>query len=224
MAETFTFSVDDFLNYVQQSKIKEEVITSGNEASESTTTSTPLKNVTLKNLARLDTMVTVVDSYNWLLDYTSGKTLKDKNLQNDEDDDRQVVDLLVDQIEFANVIILNKLDLVTPDELGLLEQTIRHLNPKAKIIKTKFGKVPLDCIFHTNMFDFNEAQQSAGWLQELQGNHVPESVQFGITSFAYRRRRPFHPKRLSDQFIHSKYIFLIRSPNSIFPNNRRRST
>lgn len=155
-------------------------------------------------------MVTVVDSYNWLLDYTSGKTLKDKNLQNDADDDRQVVDLLVDQIEFANVIILNKIDLVTADELGLLEQTIRHLNPKAKLIKTKFGKVPLDCIFHTNMFDFNEAQQSAGWLQELQGNHVPESVQYGITSFAYRRRRPFHPKRLSDQFIHSMYpLFLF---------------
>ncbi|KAG2386613.1 hypothetical protein C9374_002357 [Naegleria lovaniensis] len=197
VAETFTFSVDDFLNYVQQTKLKEE---KGSNQSETT----PIKNVTLKNLARLDTMVTVVDSYNWLLDYTSGKTLKDKNLQNDSDDDRQVVDLLVDQIEFANVIILNKIDLVTADELGLLEQTIRHLNPKAKLIKTKFGKVPLDCIFHTNMFDFNEAQQSAGWLQELQGNHVPESVQYGITSFAYRRRRPFHPKRLSDQFIHNE--------------------
>ncbi|KAL9654441.1 hypothetical protein ABK040_010464 [Willaertia magna] len=210
VAETFTFSVDDFLNYVQQAKAKEEEMNSGmlkinsSEKQQQTTTQPVMKKVTLKNLACLDTMVTVVDSYNWLLDYTSGKTLKDKNLQNDEDDDRQVVDLLVDQIEFANVIILNKIDLVTPEELGLLEQTIRHLNPKAKIIKTKFGKVPLDCIFHTQLFDFNEAQQSAGWLQELQGNHVPESVQYGITSFAYRRRRPFHPKRLSEQFIHNE--------------------
>ncbi|MCD8535957.1 MAG: zinc metallochaperone GTPase ZigA [Verrucomicrobia bacterium] len=164
----------------------------------------------LSELARLDTMVTVVDAFNFWRDYGSPETLWDRNQSSDPQDDRCVVDLLVDQIEFADVIILNKSDLVTPEALDSLRCILTAMNPQAQIIATSFGKVPLDRLLNTHLFDMDAAAQAPGWLKEIRGEHIPESQEYGIHSFVYRARRPFHPKRFMD-CLRSEWPGVIRS-------------
>lgn len=147
-------------------------------------------------LARLDTMVTVVDAAKFLEDYLSVDDLRDRQLELDEEDDRTIVDLLNDQVEFANVIVINKTDQVERDDLERLEAILRQLNPVARQVRATRGQVPLDAIFDTRLFDMEQAQQSPGWVRELNGVHTPETEEYGISSFVYRARRPFHPYRL----------------------------
>ncbi len=134
----------------------------------------------LNEIARLDTMVTVVDSYNFLLDYKNADSLADRGLSLGETDDRNIVDLLISQIEFADVILLNKTDLVTEDDLHFLEALLSRLNPNAELIQTERAEVPLNKIMNTGRFDFEKAALSPGWMQEIRGEHVPETEKHGI--------------------------------------------
>ncbi|MCL4843158.1 MAG: zinc metallochaperone GTPase ZigA [Bryobacteraceae bacterium] len=149
----------------------------------------------LGSLARLDTMVTVVDAAKFLDDYLSVDDLRDRQMELNEADDRTIVDLLNDQVEFANVIVINKTDQVSPEDLERLEAILRQLNPGARQVRAERGRVPLEVIFNTGLFNMEEAEQSAGWLRELNGVHTPETEEYGIASFVYRARRPFHPFR-----------------------------
>lgn len=149
----------------------------------------------LNDLARLDTMVTVVDAFNFLKDFGSPESLVDRQQARDEQDDRCVVDLLVDQIEFADIILINKTDLVSSEELDQVTGIIKGLNPQADLIYSKFGKTPLSEILNTGKFSMERAQEAPGWLKELRGEHIPETEEYGISSFVYRARRPFHPQR-----------------------------
>jgi len=149
----------------------------------------------LSNVARLDTMVTVVDAKNFLKDYTESDDLKERDLALSEDDDRTISDLLTDQIEFADVILLNKSDLVTPDELKTLLGIIRRFNPDAKVIPTTRSQVEMKEILATGRFSFERASQNPGWLKTLRGEEMPETEEYGIRSFVYRARKPFHPER-----------------------------
>jgi G3E family GTPase len=166
--------------------------------------------ISLNEFARLDTMVTVVDAYNFLKDYSSLDSLQARGESLGEQDERNVVDLLIDQIEFCDVIVLNKTDLIDQDEQEKLFGILQSLNPRAKIEVSAFGKVNLDRVLNTQLFDFNEAAQAPGWLKELRGEHTPETEQYGINNFVYRARRPFHPKRFFD-FINSEWKGVIRS-------------
>ncbi|UTO18493.1 zinc metallochaperone GTPase ZigA [Acinetobacter sp. Z1] len=166
--------------------------------------------VSLSEFARLDTMVTVVDAYNFLKDYSSLDSLTSRGESLGEDDERNVVDLLIDQIEFCDVIILNKVDLINREEKEKLFGILHSLNPRAKIEISEFGQVKLDKILNTNLFDFNEAAQAPGWLKELRGEHTPETEEYGIGSFVYRARKPFHPQRFFD-FVNSEWQGVIRS-------------
>lgn len=166
--------------------------------------------ISLAEFARLDTMVTVVDAYNFLKDYGSVDRLTSRGESQGEQDERNVVDLLIDQIEFCDVIVLNKVDLIGEEEKEKLLGILHSLNPRAKIEISEFGQVNLDKILNTQLFDFNEAAQAPGWLKELRGEHTPETEEYGIGSFVYRARRPFHPQRFFD-FIHSEWQGVIRS-------------
>jgi G3E family GTPase len=149
----------------------------------------------LSEVARLDTMVTIVDAKNFLADWQSEDDLRARKIALGDDDKRSIADLLVEQIEFANVLVISKLDLVSPAEAERLEGMLRHLNPDARIVRGEHGKVPLDAVLGTGLFDFEKAAQAPGWLKELRGEHVPETVEYGIASFVYRARTPFHPER-----------------------------
>lgn len=151
--------------------------------------------INLSDYCRLDTMVTVVDAKRFWHDFSSGESLIDRKQGIDELDTREVVDLLIDQIEFANVLILNKIDLVDEESVGELKAVLRKLNPDAKIIDSAYSQVPLSEILDTHLFDFEEASQGAGWIKELTEEHIPETEEYGISSFVYRRRKPFHPER-----------------------------
>lgn len=164
----------------------------------------------LNEFARLDTMVTVVDAFNFLKDYSSIDSLQMRGESLGDEDQRNVVDLLIDQIEFCDVIILNKVDLINEDEKQKLFGILHSLNPRAKIEVSEFGRVNLDRVLNTNLFDFNAAAQAPGWLKELRGEHTPETEEYGIQSFVYRARRPFHPQRFFD-FINSEWKGVIRS-------------
>jgi G3E family GTPase len=153
--------------------------------------------IDLSKFSYIDCMVTVVDCLNFFRDFGSVETLADRSLTNMDGDHRTIVNLLTDQVEFANVIILNKTDLVTEQTTGLLEAAIRKLNPGAVIVRSSFGKVNPRLILKTGLFDFEEAQSSAGWQRELETEgHTPETEEYGISSFVFRDRRPFHPARL----------------------------
>jgi G3E family GTPase len=166
----------------------------------------------LSDVSRLDTMVTVVDAANLLKDYSSSDFLSDRGESLGEDDDRTLVDLLVDQIEFADVIVLNKISATNSENLAAARSIIRSLNPEAKLIETDFGKVPLDNIFDTNLFDFDKAHEHPLWYKELNGfkDHVPETEEYGIRSFVYRARKPFHPHKFYN-FINSAWPGVIRA-------------
>ncbi|POY56470.1 GTP-binding protein [Pectobacterium versatile] len=164
----------------------------------------------LSEVARLDTMVTVVDGYNFLKDYTSVDSIHSRGESLGEGDERSVVDLLIDQIEFCDVIILNKTDLIDEAQQQKLVAIIRSLNPGAKILHAQFGAVPLNEVLDTGLFDFDKAAQAPGWLKELRGEHTPETEEYGIASFVFRARRPFHPARFA-QVMENSLTGVVRS-------------
>jgi G3E family GTPase len=149
----------------------------------------------LSEISRLDTMVTVVDALNFLKDYGSTDRLHHRGQQRDENDKRTIVDLLVEQVEFADVVILNKTDLVSPEELKTVEAMVRALNQRAQILQSQRGVVPLDQIMNTGLFDFEAASKNSAWLTEPRGTHTSETEEYNISNFVYEARRPFHPQR-----------------------------
>lgn len=152
----------------------------------------------LSSVAQLDTMVTVVDAGNFMNDFGSWDDLLDRRMGLNEDDDRNIVDLLVDQVEFADVILINKTDQVTPDELKQLQQVIQRLNPNADVIHATESRVPLSKIMGTGRFQLQQAEAMPDWLAVPRGQEDSETEEYGISSFVYRRDRPFHPQRLSE--------------------------
>ncbi|MFJ1729944.1 GTP-binding protein [Streptomyces sp. NPDC088254] len=151
---------------------------------------------TLDDLARLDTMVTVVDAANFLPELAGGDELVERGLDQYEDDERTVSDLLMDQIEFADVIVLNKLDLVDADTADRLRATLTRLNPVARIVPAVHGRIAVRDVLGTRLFDLERAQQAPGWVMELNGDHVPETEEYGISSTVFRSELPFQPDRL----------------------------
>lgn len=158
----------------------------------------------LNDIARLDTMVTVVDGMNFLLDYQAAESLASRGETLGEEDERSITDLLIEQVEFADVILLSKVDLISSHEREELIAILQRLNAQAEIIPMAMGEIPLNKILNTGRFDFEKAAQAPGWLQELRGEHVPETEEYGIASSAYRARRPFHPQRFFN-FINSSW-------------------
>ncbi|MEJ2630707.1 MAG: zinc metallochaperone GTPase ZigA [Acidihalobacter sp.] len=152
----------------------------------------------LSDVAGLDTMVTVVDAVNFSVDLDDADSLQERGESLGDEDMRTVSDLLIDQVEFADVIIINKIDMITSMERERLEHALRQLNRHAEILYASFGKVPLDQVMGTGRFDFERAAQSPGWLAEIRGEHTPETEEYGIGSFVYRARRPFHPARFAE--------------------------
>ncbi|OHY78009.1 cobalamin biosynthesis protein CobW [Priestia aryabhattai] len=177
--------------------------------------------IDLTQKCSLDTMVTVVDANRFWEDFSSGESLLDRKEGTDENDKREVVDLLIDQIEFANVILLNKVDLLTKDDADELQAVLHKLNSEATVIQTINSEVSLESILHTDLFDFERASQGAGWIKELnEEHHTPETEEFGISSFVYRRNRPLHPERFMKwlenwpvDIVRAKGFFWLASRN-----------
>lgn len=176
-------------------------------------------NIDLSQFAYIDAMVTVVDAFNFFNDFGSAEKLADRALTDDDADTRTIVNLLTDQIEFADILVLNKVDLVDAETLGILRAALKKLNPGARILEARFGQVDPAHLLQTGLFDFEKAESAAGWIQELQNDHVPETLEYGIGSFVFRDHRPFHPDRfwryISQQFhgniIRSKGLFWLAS-------------
>ncbi len=177
-------------------------------------------NIDLSRFSYIDCMVTVVDCFNFFSDFGSAETLAERKLTDMDGDYRTIVNLLTDQIEFANVIILNKTDLLDAASVDVIERMLKKLNPGATFIRASFGKVPLQTIVNTGLFNYEEAEQQAGWIEELKkDHHAPETDEYGIGSFVYRSRRPFHPDRFwnyvnakfPDNIVRSKGLFWIAS-------------
>ena len=177
--------------------------------------------VSLSEVAKLDTMVTVVDAVNFLKDYEDAKYLQDTGESLGEDDERSVADLLVDQIEFADVILISKTDLVKAEDIAKLKAILKNLNTNARILQITMGNVDIDDVLNTGLFDFKRAQEAPGWLQEMRGEHTPETEEYGIGSFSYVARRPFLPKKFFN-FVHSTEQFgkLIRSKGYFWLGSR----
>jgi len=168
--------------------------------------------VSLSDVATLDTMVTVVDAVNFMKDYEAAISLQEAGESLGEEDQRSVADLLVDQAEFADVILISKTDLVEAKDVEQLKAILRTLNTHAQLIPIAEGEVDTDVVLGTGLFDFARAQLAPGWLAEMRGEHVPETEEYGIGSFCYAARRPFHPEKFF-AFLHSteKYGKLLRS-------------
>lgn len=166
----------------------------------------------LCDVARLDTMVTVVDGVNFLADYQAAESLDTRGEMFAEEDERSITDLLIEQIEFADVLLISKIDLISQSEREELIAILKRLNAQAEIIPMVMGEVPLEKVLNTGRFDFEKAAQAPGWLQALRGEHVPETEEYGIASTAYRARRPFHPQRFFN-FINRPWLngTLLRS-------------
>jgi len=175
-----------------------------------TFTFTDENGASLQELTRLDTMVTVVDAAHFLDQFREAQSLQERGEAMNEEDERTVADLFVDQVEFANVILVNKIDLVSEEDRIELLGTLHALNPEARIIETERSRIPLGAVLDTGLFDMDKAQNSARWIQELNGVHTPETEEYGISSFVFRARRPFHPRRFWD-FINSEWGGLLRS-------------
>ena len=177
----------------------------------------------LSHFANLDACITVVDGAHFLKEYCSSELLNTKETSLAEDDPRNISELLAAQVEFANIIIINKIDLISNDELGELKAILHKMNHKAKILTSQKGNVPLDEIINTKLFSFDEAEENEDWLHEERGTHSPESHEYGISSFVYKAERPFHPKRFwqfikddSDNVIRSKgFVWMANTPNII---------
>jgi G3E family GTPase len=183
--------------------------------------------VSLKEIVRLDTMVTMVDAFNFLRDFNEAKQLVETDESLGEEDQRNVADLLVDQIEFCDKLIISKSDLISADQLAELQGILTGLNPVAEQIIADRGQVPLDKLLNTQAFSFDRAKQDPGWLKEMRGEHVPETEEYGISSFSYQARRPFHPKKFFDfiyqdwpegKLIRSKGYFWLASRPQIAGN------
>ncbi len=168
--------------------------------------------VSLSDVADLDTMVTVVDAVNFLKDYDEAKSLQETGESLGEEDERSVADLLVDQVEFADIILVSKTDLVKREGIERLTAILKTLNTHAKVIPISQGQVDVNSVLNTGLFNFERAEQAPGWLKEMRGEHVPETEEYGISSFSYQARRPFHPEKFYD-FIHNTkgYGTLLRS-------------
>lgn len=178
----------------------------------------------LSDMTRLDTMVTVVDAANFLREYDRADYLKERGEALGDEDERTVTDLLCDQVEFADVILLNKVDLVEESELHKVEGVIKALNPGAKIIRTNHSCVEMSEVLDTGLFDYDRAASSAGWIREMQGEHTPETEEYGISSFTFTDRRPFHPLRFWnlihqlnfwEGIVRSKGFFWIASKDQV---------
>ena len=168
--------------------------------------------VALSDIADLDTMVTVVDAVNFLKDYDEAKYLQETGESLGEEDERSVADLLVDQVEFADLILISKTDLASASDIDRLTAILKTLNTHAKIYPIANGKVDINEVLNTGLFNFERAQQAPGWMKEMRGEHLPETQEYGIASFCYEARRPFHPDLFHD-FLHGTEQFgkLIRS-------------
>jgi G3E family GTPase len=164
----------------------------------------------LGDVSQLDTMVTVVDAFNFTREFSEADYIRNRGESLGEDDDRTVADLLVDQIEFADVILVSKTDLVDEHTLGRLIGVLRTLNTDAQIVPIKEGAVSIEQVMGTGLFDMEKAQRSPGWIKELMGQHVPETEEYGISSFVYKARRPFHPERFW-KLINTQWPGVIRS-------------
>jgi G3E family GTPase len=172
--------------------------------------------IDLSKWSYIDSMITVVDAFNFGRDFGSAETVWTKKLNDDPNDQRSIVNLLTDQIEFADIIILNKTDLVTPFQLGELKSIIKSLNRVAQIIESSFGKIQPSNLLNTKLFDFEKAENSAGWIQELENRdkgiaHTPETEEYGISSFVFRDKRPFHPDRFWNYIGEEWHAGIIRS-------------
>ncbi len=170
---------------------------------------------TLGDVARLDTMVTVVDAAAFLRELDQADDLIDRSLAAGEKDDRTISDLLVEQVEFADVLVLNKVDCVSDHDLARVEALLRRLNPTAELIRSEFGRVPLPLVLDTGRFDFERAAAAPGWLAELRGEHVPETEEYGVASFVFQSRRPFHPARFS-AWIDQDWDGLLRAKGTFW--------
>lgn len=178
--------------------------------------------IDLSQYCRLDAMVTVVDAYRFWKDYESGETLLERKQTDDPNDLRDISDLLIDQIEFANILLVSKTDLVTSEYMEAFKSFLVKLNPDAIIIPIENGKVSPAEILNLNLFDFEQASQGAGWIKELNEEHVPETEEYGISSFVYKRKRPFHPERwyawltnFPQEIVRSKGFFWLATRNDM---------
>jgi G3E family GTPase len=164
----------------------------------------------LQDWARLDTMVTVVDAVHFLEQYRGSTALSELNMAVSDEDERGLADLFVEQVEFADVILVNKADLVSPAALLEVVEVVKTLNPVAEVLSTIKGNAPLDKLMGIGSFDMEKASRSAAWIRELAEEHTPETEQYGIGNFTFRHRAPFHPERLWD-FLHTEWPGLLRS-------------
>jgi G3E family GTPase len=177
--------------------------------------------IDLSRFSYVDTMVTVVDAFNFFNDFGSSELLADRELTEMEEDDRTIVNLLTDQIEFADVILLNKVDLVDDVTLGVLEAAIKRLNQRAKVIRTTNSHVEFSDVINTGLFNYEEAEQSAGWIAELnKEHHTPETEEYGISSFVFRDKKPFHPDRFLDYIQNDFPSTVIRSKGLFWLSSR----
>lgn len=177
--------------------------------------------IDLSKFSYIDTMVTVVDAFNFFKDFGSPEMLMDRELTDIEGDYRTIVNLLTDQIEFANVIIVNKADLVSEEHMGVLKAAIHKLNPGARILESSFSKVEPSSILNTGLFNFEEAEQSAGWIEELnKDGHTPETEEYGISSFVFRNKKPFHAERFWAYVQHKFPNTVIRSKGLFWISSR----
>ena len=167
----------------------------------------------LEDIARLDTMVTVVDAFNFRRDYKSPDRLPDRKLEVEGGDHRSIVNLLIDQVEFADLIVLNKIDLVNEDEKAEVIAMIKGLNSKARIVECSNGAVKLPEILDTKMFNYDEASQTPDWLKAIYEEPMPETKEYGISTFVYKARRPFHPQRLHE-FLGKQWPGVVRRRGS----------
>lgn len=166
---------------------------------------------TLNDIAKLDTMVTIVDSKNFLNNFATTENLAQKNIGLDSDDERSIVHLLTDQIEFANIILLSKIDLVEKSELSKIKKIILKLNPEAKIYEIEKGNIETDKILNTGLFNFDYAANNAGWLKEIRGEHIPETEEYGISSFVFQSEKPFVHEKIMEILKTDKLKGVVRS-------------
>lgn len=171
---------------------------------------------TLGDYAQLDTMVTVVDAHNFLRQYRAADDLAALGIATDDGDERTIAELLVDQVEFADVLIVNKVDLASADDILRLEAILRRLNPTARILRTQQGVVALGEVLNTRRFRLEQAIEFPEWLREERGTHIPETEEYGISSFVFRARRPFNPTRLMATLESTALDSVIRSKGIIW--------